>query len=113
MVNPLLEPHTLPPFSRIEVAHVEPAITQLITRNKSAIDALLATVGDAPSWESLPGAIEALEDELAQAWSPVSHLNSVCNSDALRAAYNALRPFKRFSRECIHGEPSPQATPDR
>ena len=41
MSNPLLESHTLPPFSRIEPAHVEPAIRQLIERNKQRIDELL------------------------------------------------------------------------
>jgi oligopeptidase A len=92
MSNPLLEHHTLPPFSRIEPAHVEPAIAQLIERNKKSIDELLA--GTAPySWDNLLQPIEDLEDELAQAWSPVSHLNSVCNSDALREAYNACLPL--------------------
>ena len=37
--------------------------------------------------------IEQMEDELAQAWSPVSHLNSVANSDELREAYNACLPL--------------------
>lgn len=91
MPNPLLEHHTLPPFSRIEPAHVEPAITQLIERNKQRIDALLDGT-DCYSWDNLLQPIEELEDELSQAWSPVSHLNSVCNSDALREAYNACLP---------------------
>ncbi len=92
MSNPLLERHTLPPFSRIEPAHVEPAIRQLIERNKRAIDDLLAA-NNHYSWDNLLQPIEDLEDELAQAWSPVSHLNSVCDSDALREAYNASLPL--------------------
>src|SRR5690606_10727043 len=30
----------------------------------------------------------ALDDRLEQAWAPVSHLNAVCNNEALREAYN-------------------------
>jgi len=92
MPNPLLEQHPLPPFSRISSADVEPAITHLIERNKQAIEALLAG-GDEFSWESLWQPIEQLEDELAQAWSPVSHLNSVANSEQLRDAYNTCLPL--------------------
>jgi oligopeptidase A len=92
MSNPLLEPHELPPFSRIEPAHVEAAIRELIERNKSRIEELLADSANY-SWERLPLAIEAMEDELAQAWSPVSHLNSVCNNDELREAYNNCLPL--------------------
>ncbi len=91
MSNPLLEPHSLPPFSRIEPAHVEPAIRQLIERNKQRIDELLAS-NEIYTWDNLLQPIENLEDQLSQAWSPVSHLNSVCNSDALRDAYNACLP---------------------
>jgi oligopeptidase A len=92
MSNPLLEAHGLPPFSRIEPAHVEPAIRQLIERNKQRIDELLAN-NETYNWDNLLQPIEDLEDELSQAWSPVSHLNSVCNSDALREAYNACLPL--------------------
>jgi oligopeptidase A len=92
MSNPLLEQHDLPPFSRIAAEHVEPAVRQLIERNKTAIDALLEERSDF-SWSNLVQPIEELEDELAQAWSPVSHLNSVMNSDELREAYNACLPL--------------------
>ena len=76
MTNPLLETQPLPPFSAIESAHAEPAIRGLIERNKKAIDDLLAATGTY-SWDNLVRPIEHLEDELAKAWSPVSHLNSV------------------------------------
>ena len=42
MSNPLLVSHALPPFSRMEVSHIKPAIEALITRNKNRIDELLA-----------------------------------------------------------------------
>jgi oligopeptidase A len=92
MTNPLLEQHRLPPFSRIAPTHVEPAIKQLIERNQQTIEQLLADNGSY-TWENLLQPIEDMEDELAQAWSPVSHLNSVRNSDDLRQAYNACLPL--------------------
>jgi oligopeptidase A len=92
MTNPLLEHQSLPPFSRITSADVEPAITRLIDRNKQAIEALLAGNKE-HTWDTLWEPIEQLEDELAQVWSPVSHLNSVANSDELRSAYNTCLPL--------------------
>ncbi len=92
MSNPLLQRSELPPFSAIEPAHIAPAIRQLIDRNKAAIEELLQQPGD-HSWASLVQPIEDMDDELAQAWSPVSHLNSVRNSDELREAYNACLPM--------------------
>jgi oligopeptidase A len=92
MSNPLLENHELPPFSKIETGHIEPAIRQLIERNKRSIDALLAST-TTHSWNSLLQPIEDMDDDLAKAWSPVGHLNGVMNSDELRDAYNACLPL--------------------
>ena len=92
MANPLLEPHLLPPFSRIKPEHVEPAIRELIEANKLGIERLLEN-DEGYTWDNLLQPIEELEDQLAKAWSPVSHLNGVCNSEALRAAYNACLPL--------------------
>jgi oligopeptidase A len=92
MSNPLLEQRALPPFSRIKPADAEPAITQLIERNKQATEAILEA-HSSYSWDQLWRPIEQMEDELAQAWSPVSHLNSVANSKELREAYNTCLPL--------------------
>ncbi|KEA62465.1 Oligopeptidase A [Marinobacterium lacunae] len=91
MSNPLLEQHLLPPFSRILPEHVEPAIDELLARNRDRITQLTRDTAQ-PDWESLVGALEQMNDELSQAWSPVSHLNSVMNSDELREAYNRCLP---------------------
>ncbi|MEQ8516399.1 MAG: oligopeptidase A [Chromatocurvus sp.] len=92
MTNPLLAPAELPRFQAVDASHAEPAIRELIDRNKTAIDALLDTP-HAATWESVLQPIEELEDELSRAWAPVSHLNSVLNSDEMRAAYNACLPL--------------------
>ncbi|MEQ8802403.1 MAG: M3 family metallopeptidase, partial [Haliea sp.] len=92
MNNPLLEKNTLPPFSAVRPEHVVPAVSSLIERNKRRIEELLAAPGP-HSWDSLLQPIEDMEDELAQCWSPVGHLNGVLNSEALREAYNACLPL--------------------
>ena len=100
MSNPLLEANPLPPFSRIKPEHAEPAIRQLIARNKDRIEQLLDE-HESYSWENLLAPIEQLDDELSQAFSPISHLNSVCNSEAMREAYNACLPKLSVHRRSV------------
>ena len=101
--NPLLQTHTLPPFSAVKPEHVEPAISELLNRNRERTNALLAEFaksGETPTWETLNTPIDQWDDEVNQAFSPVGHLNSVMNSDALRDAYNACLPLlSQYSTE--------------
>ncbi len=91
MSNPLLEVTTLPQFSKIKPEHVEPAIDELLAEARKVVNDKLA---DEPefTWENLVAPIDEAEDRLNKAWSPVSHMNSVVNTDALRDAYNACLP---------------------
>ncbi len=94
MSNPLLTFTGLPPFSKIKPEHVEPAIDELLSRNRKLIKNLLDNITDPTNinWDNFVQPIEEAEDHLNRAWSPVSHMNSVVNSDALRDAYNACLP---------------------
>ncbi|MGR2740653.1 oligopeptidase A [Billgrantia sp. Q4P2] len=88
--NPLLEPHELPPFAEIKPEHVVPAIKKLLADNRTGTEALVERARqETPTWESLAAPLEALNDRLSRAWSPVSHLNGTMNSPALRKAYQA------------------------
>ena len=91
MVNPLLNLSGLPPFSAIKPEHVEPAIDQIIADNRAAI-ARLIDANPRYTWDNLLRPLEELEDRLNRTWSPVSHINSVTNSEAWRNAYNACLP---------------------
>ncbi|MFG1488536.1 oligopeptidase A, partial [Oceanospirillum sp. HFRX-1_2] len=103
MSNPLLESHTLPPFSQIKPEMIEPALDQSLADNRAAIAELQQQ--ENPSWESLAQAMSEHEDRLAQMWSPVGHLNGVLNSDALREAYNACLPkLSQYSTEIGQNE---------
>jgi oligopeptidase A len=86
MTNPLLASHTLPPFAAISAEQITPAITELIDQGRAQLAQLLANLQN-PGWNNLVAPLEAQGDKLDQAWAPVSHLNSVANSDALRIAY--------------------------
>ncbi len=91
MSNPLLELKGLPPFSKIRPEHIEPAIDALLAECRRTVAGLLET--DGPwHWDNLVQPIEDVEDRLSRAWSPVSHMNSVVNSEPLRQAYNACLP---------------------
>ena len=91
MNNPLLATTQLPAFGSIRPALVEPAIRHVLDQNRK----LLATLLDsgATGWDGIVAPIERMQHRLAQAWSPVGHLNGVLNSDVLRAAYNACLPL--------------------
>jgi oligopeptidase A len=81
----------LPPFPALLPEHVEPAIDAVLAENRARVDEILA--GGGPyTWDNLVVPLEALEDRLNRVWSPVGHLNSVANSEPLRAAYNACLP---------------------
>lgn len=91
MSNPLLTTADLPNYAAIQPQHVEPALDQTLADNRAAIDQLLSAHA-VYTWKNLLQPLEELEDRLNKTWSPVNHLNSVQDSDALRAAYNACLP---------------------
>ena len=90
--NPLLQDFDLPPYSQIKPEHVEPAVEQILADSRVAIAKLLERQQANPSWDGLVLALDELGARLGRAWSPVSHLNAVCNSPELRAAYEACLP---------------------
>ncbi|MGD7034002.1 oligopeptidase A [Methylotuvimicrobium buryatense] len=92
MNNPLLTDNTLPHFSEIKPEHVVPAVEKLLSDARATVDRHLKAT-DQYSWENLIEPIENAEDKLNKAWSPVSHMNSVVNSEQLREAYNACLPM--------------------
>ena len=80
MPNPLLQMTDLPPFHAIKPEHVEPALDAVLAENRAEVARLLEEVTN-PSWDNLVAPLEALDDRLNRIWSPVSHMNSVVNSD--------------------------------
>ncbi|WP_192999164.1 oligopeptidase A [Vibrio litoralis] len=96
MSNPLLSfvesKDGLPPFSQIKPEHVQPAVEQAIADCRAQVEKVLAG-GAEPTWDSLCEPLTETDDRLSRLWSPVSHLNSVQNSEELREAYEACLPL--------------------
>ena len=104
MTNPLLSDSTLPLFSQIQPEHIEPAITQLLDEARAVVEQHLLATTDY-TWKNLIEPLENAEDRLNKAWSPVSHINSVVNTDELREAYNACLPkLSEYSTEMGQNE---------
>ncbi|MBN8737646.1 MAG: M3 family metallopeptidase [Xanthomonadales bacterium] len=89
--NPLLDDAPLPAFSKIRAADVGPAIDAILADYQAGIDAITAAGARRPQPSDLFDAVmlqqERLDQRLARAWSPVSHLHAVADSKELRAAY--------------------------
>ncbi|EKP0308389.1 oligopeptidase A [Aeromonas veronii] len=92
MNNPLLTMDSLPPFSQIKPDQVQAAVIQAIADCKQKISDVLAQ-RDPHTWDSLIAPLEEVNDRLSRIWSPVSHLNAVLNSEALREAHDACLPL--------------------
>jgi oligopeptidase A len=93
MTNPLLDLGGLPRFGQIEAIHVIPAIEHLLSENRQLLSDLLADSNAPYTWDNLLQVMQEMDDRLNRAWSPVSHLNSVKNSDELRAAHEHCLPL--------------------
>ena len=107
MDNPLLGRDSLPQFARIRAEHVEPAVRELLAANRARIGELAALAAlAAPTFATVVEPLEELHHGIARTWSPVSHLNAVLNSEALRAAYNACLPLlSAYQTDLAQSEP--------
>ncbi len=77
---------------------MEPAIDQILSENRVKISQLAQQ--DEPTWETLAQPMQATEDRLERAWSVISHLNGVMNSDDLRKVYKScLEKLTEYSTE--------------
>ncbi|MBU6415666.1 MAG: M3 family metallopeptidase [Xanthomonadaceae bacterium] len=89
--NPLLSDAVLPAFSRIGAADVVPAIDAVLADYRTGIDRLIAAGAQGQPQTDMFDQVmleqERLDQRLAHAWAPVSHLHAVADNKELRAAY--------------------------
>jgi oligopeptidase A len=104
MTNPLLAEQGLPRFSDILPEHIEPALDATLKRNREELEHILAQ-SETPDLVNAINPLEEMHDRLHRAWSPVSHLQMVVSSDALRDAYNNCLPkLSRYATEMAQDE---------
>src|SRR5437879_8460520 len=104
MENPPLGQGPLPQFLKIRTEHVEPAVRKVLTENRARIEELASL--PLPTFATLIEPLEELQHRVARTWSPVSHLNAVQNSDALRSGYNACLPLlSAYQTDLAQSEP--------
>ncbi len=93
MSKPAPELADLPQFSAIKVENVESQIDKLLNSNREKLKILIKyTQEHGASWPMLVAPLEDMDNELSKQWSPIRHLNSVVNSEALRKAHDACIP---------------------
>ncbi len=80
----------LPVWQNVTPERVEQGLGALIEETEAAFAELEAR--HTPTWEGLMLPLEALQDRLGRLFGAVVHLTSVKYSDALQAAYDAVRP---------------------
>ncbi|HET7131012.1 MAG TPA: oligopeptidase A, partial [Gammaproteobacteria bacterium] len=88
--NPLLAPGPLPAFTAIRPEHVEPAVRQVLADQRAALEAAEGVAEPSLGWLR---DLERINTKIHRVWGPVSHLNSVMSSPALRDAFNRCLPL--------------------
>lgn len=109
--NPLLDRSLPVPFDRIEPAHVGPAVEETLTWARRRIDEVAQAQGvGADGGADAGGAavlaqLDAVGDEVARTWAPVSHLANVDATPELREAHaRALPEIVRFGSRLFQHE---------
>lgn len=91
MTQALLDISGLPKFSKIKIKDIESSIDKVIKNNQEQLASLLEK-GENLDWETLNQTLEQMDNILSRVWSPVSHMNSVVNSDELRKVHDLCVP---------------------
>ncbi|WP_298831240.1 M3 family metallopeptidase [uncultured Piscinibacter sp.] len=86
MDNPLLELDELTAYDRIRPEHVTPAVDALLGAANAALEKAVSDAVPA-EYDALSAVLDVATERLSRGWGAVRHLNAVCDTPALRAAY--------------------------
>ena len=90
--HPFLNPAFHIAWSQLTPEHVVPDIEEGLSRAEAALAQIVARDPQALTYENTFLALERATEELSQAWTKVTHLQSVADAPALRDAHNAMLP---------------------
>lgn len=90
----LLNMEGLPRFSNIKVPEIKNAVEQQIAECRKMVISTVEKLKESGcyTYDNLVKPISEVEDKLNRMWSPISHLNSVMNTDELRNAHDSCLP---------------------
>ena len=91
-LNPFLDAAFEIRWSRLTPEHVGPAIEHALSEAQRAVDEIAARPLGGLTYENTFLALERATEPLNVAWGKVTHLQSVADSPALRAAQNEMLP---------------------
>lgn len=90
MKHPFLDKSFNIKWSRLLPECIEGDIEMALVEARKNIDSIASQDLKSLTYESTLGALEEASSRLDHAWSLIGHLDSVCNSETLRKAYNAV-----------------------
>ncbi|MBL4575427.1 MAG: M3 family metallopeptidase [Opitutaceae bacterium] len=93
MINhPFLDKSFFVKWSELRTEHIQPDIDKALLGAQRNLDEIYRIPHEKTSFENVFMGLERATEELDEAWGKVSHLTSVCDSEALRKVYNELLP---------------------
>jgi len=84
------ESDDLPDFAAMDPGGISAAVKAMLSQQMITLEALEQVEQPDRAWVA---AMERVQDDIQRAWGPVTHLNSVMSSPALRSAYNECLPL--------------------
>jgi|TARA_B110000438_G_scaffold299474_1_gene349696 oligopeptidase A len=90
--HPFLSTALEAPWTDLSPEHIVPDMDAAIVRAEAEISQLVAQPLDAVTYASTFATFETLVDQVSNAWGLISHLESVDNTEAFRAAFKIAQP---------------------
>lgn len=95
---------TLPAFSQVNLATIGGELENLLNANRAQLKTLLEKNTDY-SWDNVLQPLEDMDSAIQKLWTPVSHLHSVADSEAVRGVYNAgILALSDYQMEIMQNE---------
>jgi oligopeptidase A len=91
-LNPFLDPGFHIPWSALRAEDIPAAVQEALRGAQAAIDAIAQQPLAAVTFANTFLALEHATEPLGQTWAKVTHLQSVADAPALRAAHNEMLP---------------------
>lgn len=90
MFQQVIEKDGLPDYERLKPASIKDDMLKLIERTRAEISEIYGIKEQELDFDSLVERYEELIDSIAKAWAPISHMNSVVNTDELRTVHDEI-----------------------